>query len=270
MPFVLSLLSLSLSIMYQVPLSVPSQPNSPKIQAEQPPPDSGINIENGVEALSLEDTPQVSTLPDSLMPAPSMVVRSTPQKQPAGVAPPLLEGLQPSQQYSQQGIPPVQPSQGSSIAATSASPQTQPGYHPVQPNLTSGSGVVHSSASSSAGQSLQPQLGEVYSVAPPTATKSAALPGASNSMLPHGMPVSGSHGYMQTTPTIQATSTYGGGGAPQMTRAYPSTAPPLSSTSQAATFSGLPTAPPTISLPSIAPTISLGPTPNLMSTNTAQ
>lgn len=202
-----------------------------------------MTIENGVEALSLEDTPQVSTLPDSLTPAPSMVVRSTLQKQPvpSDIASPPIEGLP------QQTLPP----QGSGVS-TAAMPQLQ-SYQQVPlssnaPAIHPGANVPHS------------QQHAVYSVAPPTATQSATLPGASTA-IPHGVPLAGGHGYSQTTPTIQATPSYS---APQMSGVYPS------STSQA-TLSGLPTVPPTISFPSVAPTISLGPLPSLMSTaNSAQ
>ena len=227
----------------QVPLSVPSQPGSPKGQPEQVPAASSVPIENGVEALSLKDTPQVSTLPDSLTPAPSMVVRSIPQKQPVprDVPSPPIEGLP------QQAVP----SQGSGVNMA-AMPQFQP---PHQVPLGSSAPAVHPAASVP-----QSQLGAVYSVAPPTATQSATLPGAS-AAVPHGIPVASGQGYSQTTPTIQATPSYS---APQMTGIYPS------STSQA-TLSGLPTVPPTISFPSVAPTISLGPAPNLMPTaNSAQ
>lgn len=227
----------------QVPLSVPSQPGSPKGQPEQPPPAaSSVTIGNGVEALSLEDTPQVSTLPDSLTPAPSMVVRSTPQKQPvpSDIPSPPIESLP------QQAVSP----QGSGINM----PQIQP---PHQVPLSSSASAVHPAAS--VPQSQQHQLGAVYSVAPPTATQSATLPGAS-AAIPHGVPVAGGQDYSQSTPTIQATPAYS---APQMTGIYPS--------STQATLSGLPTIPPTISFPSVAPTISLGPAPNLMSTaNSAQ
>lgn len=224
-----------------VPLSVPSQPGSPKGQPEQPPPAaSSVTIENGVEALSLEDAPQVSTLPDSLTPAPSMVVRSTPQKQPvpSDVASPPIEGL-PQQTLSPHG----------SGVSTATMPQTQP-YQ--QMPLSSNAPTIHPSDS-------VPQHA-VYSMAPPKATQSATLPGAS-AAIPHGVPVAGGHGYSQTTPTIQATPSYS---APQMTGVFPSSTPQ-------ATLSGLPTVPPTISFPSVAPTISFGPTPSLMSTaNSAQ
>ena len=231
----------------QVPLSVPSQPGSPKGQPELPPPvASSVTIENGVEALSLEDTPQVSTLPDSLTPAPSMVVRSTPQKQPVPNDMPSLpiEGLP------QQAVPP----QGSGINMA-AMPQIQPPHQQVP--LSSSASAVHPAAS--VPQSQQHHLGAVYSVVPPTATQSATLPGMS-AAIPHGVPVAGGQDYSQSTPSIQATPAYS---APQMTGIYPS--------STQATLSGLPTVPPTISFPSVAPTISLGPAPNLMSTaNSAQ
>ena len=216
---------------------MPSQPGSPKGPPEQPPPTS-VPIENGVEALSLEDTPQVSTLPDSLTPAPSMVVRSTPQKQPVlnDVPSPPIEGL------SQQAVPPQ--GLGVNMAAV---PQFQP-PHQVPPSLSTP--AVHPAASVP-----QSQLGPVYSMTPPTATQSATLPGASTT-ISHGVPVAGGQGYSQSTPTIQATPSYS---APQMSGIHPL------STSQA-TLSGLPTIPPTISFPSVAPTISLGPAPNLMST----
>ena len=249
-------LSLSPPSPFQVPLSVPSQPTTPKTQAEQPPTDSSVNIENGVEALSLEDTPQVSALPDSLMPAPSMVVRSTPQKQAIShdVTPPLSEGVQQSQLSNQQAAFPIQ---GTNTITTS-SPQVRPEPTQMSPPPSSGSGFQPGVANS---QQLQAELGGVYNMAPPTATQSSTLPGAST--VPYSMPVGGSHGYGQTTPTVQATPSYG---APQMTGTYPS-----SSSSQAPTLSGLPTVPPTISLPSVAPTISLGPTPNLIpAMNTAQ
>ena len=176
-----------------------------------------------------------------------MVVRSTPQKQPvlSDVASPPIEGIP------QQAVPP----QGLSVNMA-AIPQTQPTQQQV--SLSSSTPAVHPGAS--VPQSQQQQLGALYNATPPTATQSAALPGAST-VIPHGVPVAGSYGYSQTTPTVQATPSYS---APQMTGAYPS------STSQA-TLSGLPTIPPTISFPSVAPTISLGPAPNLMSTaNSAQ
>ena len=260
-PFSLSL-SLSLSLtLTQVPLSVPSQPTTPRSQQEQPPAASNVNIENGVEALSLEDTPQVSTLPDSLMPAPSTVVRSSPQKQPlsADMGHPPLEGTPQSQStFPQQAVPP----HGSSIS-TGTFPQTQPALHQI--SLSSNVPTFHPGATGpphppqQQQQQQQQQLSAMYGVPPPAATQLTTLPGAST--IPHSTPVSGGHGYSQATPSIQATPSYG---VPQMTGVYPS------ATSQA-TLSGLPPLPPTISLPSVAPTISLGPAPNLMSTaNTAQ
>ena len=235
---------------------MPSQPSTPKTQVEQPPTDSSVNIENGVEALSLEDTPQVSTLPDSLMPAPSMVVRSTPQKQtmhmPSDVTPPTSEGVQQSQSYNQQAAFPPQ-----GVSASNPQIQSVP-PNQTSPPLAGGAGFQTEVTNSQ----QHPLLGGVYNVAPPTATQSTTLPGAST--VPYSMPAGGSHGYMQATPTVQATPAMYS--APQMTGTYPSSA-----SSQAATLSGLPTLPPTISLPSVAPTISLGPTPNLISTtNTAQ
>ena len=171
-----------------------------------------------------------------------MVVRSTPQKQPVpnDIPSPPIEGLP------QQAVPP-----GVNIEAV---PQFQPPHQEVPPSLSGP--AVHPAASAT-----QSQLGAVYSVAPPTATQSATLPGAS-ATIPHGIPpAAAGQGYSQSTPTIQATPSYS---APQMTGIYPS------STSQA-TLSGLPAIPPTISFPSVAPTISLGPAPNLMSTaNSAQ
>ena len=187
-----------------------------------------------------------------------MVVRSTPQKQPLqsdGIVPPPSGGLQQSLPFAPQA---VSSPQGPSVSMATA-PQIQPSPYQPPPSAVSSGMAFHPGTTVT--QSQQQPLGAVYSMVPPTATQSSALPGA-----PHSVPTSGGQGYSQVMPTVQAmptlqtTASYG---TPQMTGVYPTSA------SQTATLSGLPTIPPTISLPAVAPTISLGPAPNIMSTSSA-
>lgn len=237
-----------------VPLSVPSQPSTPR-QAEPvtTATESMATVEAGVSSMSITEQQPITNLPSSLTPAPVTVVRSSspayPPTSESARAPHFVptypapgqnvmhQTLSQQQQDVGVGLPPQQQSYVSGLP-----PQPQDasvGLPPQQQGFVSG---------------LPPQPHGVSaglpSMPPPQSTQVSSLPGAP---------------YTQPQATLPAAHSQSSANDQVMIGATPQVF-----TAGSGALSGLPAAPPTFTLPSAPPTISLGPTPTLNQSVSAQ